>query len=401
MTATARPGTPLSTPSTSFPAGFLWGVSVGAHQTEGNNLGSDWWFRENEPGSTVRERSGDAVDSYHRWREDFDLAAGAGFTDYRFGVEWARIEPVDGHPSRAQVDHYRRMVDGAAVRGLRPLLTLHHFTNPLWFTASGGWGRTDAIPRFLRYIDALAPVIDAGVARVMTFNEPNVLATFPRIAAGRGELSEGLPEPDEVLARVLIETHQAAVARLRDRHPGVELGWGISVQDYRAAPGAEADAETYSETRDQQFVRAAVGDDFVGVHAYTGGLIGIGGKPVVDPHAERTQTGWAVLPDALGGAVRRVSRIAPHLPIIVTENGIATADDRRRITFTDAALASLRGAMDDGADVRGYFHWSLLDNWEWGSWSPRFGLVAVDPETFARIPKPSLAWLGSLGPVIR
>lgn len=381
-----------------FPPGFLWGVSIGAHQSEGNNLASDWWHRENQPDTTVTTRSGDAIDSYHRWPEDLDLAAGAGFTDYRFGVEWARIEPSDGHVSRASVDHCRRIVAGALDRGLRPMLTLHHFTTPLWFAAGGGWTRPDSTERFLRYVDAVAPIIEEGVRHVMTINEPNVLATFPSIVPGTGGLSSGLPVPDAAWTATLIGTHHAAAARLRDRHPGTRVGWGVSVQDYRPAPGAEDATDAYSEPRDQVFLRAAAGDDFIGVQTYTGGTIGVDGQVVPPVHADLTLTGWQYLPDALGGAVRRVARVLPEVPIIVTENGVAIDDDDRRIAFTRTALTSLRAAMDDGVDVRGYLHWSLLDNWEWGTWVPTFGLVAVDRPGFSRRPKPSLRWLGSLAP---
>ena len=379
-----------------FPPGFLWGVSVGAHQSEGNNVASDWWYRETQPQSPIGEPCGDAVDSYHRWREDLDLAASAGFTDYRFGIEWSRVEPADGRISRAEVGHYRRIVEGAVARGLRPMVTLHHFTLPLWFAASGGWGREDAVDRFCSYIDALAPVLDAGVARVMTINEPNIVAVFPRL--GPEGLTRGLPVPDPELTRVMITVHRAAVARLRAAHPLIEAGWGVSVQDYQAEPGAERDTEAYCEPRDQVFIRASAGDDYVGVQAYTRGRIGAGGQPVLDPAVPRTLTGWEFYPAALGGAVRRVSRIAPGVPIIVTENGVATSDDTQRIEYTTGALRSLRAVMDDGVNVRGYFHWSLLDNWEWGHWAPTFGLVAVNRATFARTPRPSLRWLGGLAP---
>jgi beta-glucosidase len=120
--------------------------------------------------------------------------------------------------------------------------------------------------------------------------------------------------------------------------------------------------------------------------------------PFVPPGAPLTQNGWEYYPEALGGAVRRAARVVGDLPIIVTENGVATADDAQRIAFTTASLLSLRSAMDDGIDVRGYFHWSMLDNWEWGSWGPTFGLVAVDRTTFLRTPKKSLRWFGSLAP---
>jgi beta-glucosidase len=383
--------------SASFPVGFLWGAAIGAHQSEGNNVASDWWARENVPDSPVAERAGDAIDSYHRWNEDLDLAAAAGLTDYRFGIEWSRIEPVDGHISSAAVQHYRRIVQGAVARGLRPLVTLHHFTNPLWFTLGGGWLRLDATERFLRYVDAVAPILEAGVERVETINEPNIVAIFPKLVASEG-LAGGLPVPDEATTAAMIAVHHATRERLRRDHPSILLGWGVSVQDYQAAPGAEAALAAYAHPRDEVFLEASDGDDWVGVQTYTRGIVGVDGNPVVDPAVEHTQTGWEYYPAALGGAVRRVASIVGDLPIIVTENGIATADDTRRIDYTTGALESLRSAMDDGIDVRGYFHWSMLDNWEWGHWGPTFGLVAVDRSTFERTPKPSLAWLGSLAP---
>jgi beta-glucosidase len=384
------------TPDT-FPAGFLWGAAIGAHQSEGNNASSDWWARENLPNSPVAERAGDAIDSYHRWREDLDLAASAGLTDYRFGIEWARIEPVDGHISLAEVAHYRRIVEGAIERGLRPLVTLHHFTNPLWFSLGGGWLRPDATERFLRYVDAVAPILAAGVERVETINEPNVVAIFPKLTAAV-QLAQGFPEPDEATAAAMIAVHHATRDRLHANHPGLLVGWGVSVQDYQAEPGAEQATAAYAWPRDEQFVEAARDDDWIGVQTYTRGRIDANGQPIVDPSVELTQTGWEYYPPALGGAVRRVARVVGDVPVIVTENGIATADDSRRIDYTEGALQSLRDAMDDGIDVRGYFHWSMLDNWEWGHWGPTFGLVSVDRRTFARTAKPSLAWLGSLAP---
>ena len=385
------------TPAT-FPAGFLWGVSVGAHQTEGGNVASDWWVRENLPDSPVAERCGDAVDSYHRWEEDLDLAAGAGFTDYRMGIEWSRVEPADGFISNAAVDHYVRVVEGVVARGMRPMVTLYHFTVPQWFSAGGSWGRADAVERFLRYVDAVAPILDAGVARVMTINEPNIVAVFPVLQNGAEDLTRGIPVPDQGLTQVMIGVHRAAVARIRATHLGLLVGWGVSVQDYDAVPGAEHIVDAYSEPRDQVFLRAAADDDFIGVQTYTGGRLGLDGAPIQNPDAARTLTGWEFTPGALGGAVARVARIIPDVPILVTENGVAVSDDARRIEYTRGALSSLRAVMDGGADVRGYFHWSLLDNWEWGHWSPTFGLVAVDRQTFVRTPKPSLAWLGALAP---
>jgi beta-glucosidase len=137
-------------------------------------------------------------------------------------------------------------------------------------------------------------------------------------------------------------------------------------------------------------------DDFVGVQSYTSQLVNESGIVPHAEHPENTLTGWAYRPDALGIAVRHTRDVLGDVPIIVTENGIATADDARRIAYTDGALRHLSDAIDEGADVRGYFHWSLLDNFEWGRWEPTFGLIAVDRETFERRPKPSLTWLGAI-----
>ena len=378
---------------------FLWGVATGAHQTEGNNTSSDWWQFEHAPGTPIGEPSGDAVDGLHRWPEDMDLAAGAGFTDYRFGVEWSRVEPEDGVVSRAAVEHYRRMVDGALERGLRPFVTLHHFTLPHWFGRSGGWLRADAAERFLRYVDAIAPVLDAGVTHVGTVNEPNIVAMFAA-DSGRGmsALRHGLPLPDPQVTETLTEVHHAARTRIKARHPKVAVGWGVSVQDCQAEPGFEDLLADYTRPRDEVFLRAASDDDWVGVQTYTRIRVGQGpdGRPVevTGPAARRTMNGWEFYPEALGGALRRVAPLVGDVPIIVTENGIATVDDDERVEYTSRALQSMRAAMDDGVRVQGYLHWSLLDNYEWGTYATTFGLVAVDRTTFTRTPRPSLEWLG-------
>ncbi|MDT5340743.1 MAG: beta-glucosidase, partial [Mycobacterium sp.] len=295
---------------------FLWGVATGAHQTEGNNLASDWWALEHAPGTFVKEPSGDAVDSYHRWPEDMDLAAAAGFTDYRFGIEWARIEAADRAISRAEIEHYRRMVDGARSRGLRPFVTLHHFTLPRWFSDTGGWLRPDAPERFLRYVEALGPVLADGVEHVGTINEPNIVAILATRAASGGQsagLEHGLPLPDPQVSAALIGVHHATRAALKAAHPHLLVGWGISVQDCQPEPGAESVFASYVHPRDEVFVEASHDDDWIGVQTYTRIRIGItnDGHPVevIDDAVEKTLTGWEYYPTALGGALRRVAGI--------------------------------------------------------------------------------------------
>lgn len=381
-----------------FPEGFLIGASTSAHQTEGGNTNSDWWALETLEPSPLAEPSGDACDSYNRWDQDMDLAAAAGLNSYRFSVEWARVEPEDGEFSGPAIEHYRLMVAGAKQRGLKPVLTLHHFTNPLWFAQRGGWLAPDSSEKFARYAAALAPVIDEGAVAVVTINEPNMGAIMHRVMSGAASLGTGLggllPLPDPAVSAKLIEAHHVVAAQLRSRHNGLPVGWSVANQSVQWVAGGQEQAENYREAIEDIFVRAAVGDDFIGVQAYTRTVIGPNGK--IDQGGRTTITGWEFYPQALADSIRHVAQLLPNVPQLVTENGIATADDSERIEYTSQALAGLGEAMAEGAAVRGYLHWSLLDNYEWGHWGPTFGLISVDRKTFQRTAKPSLAWLGRL-----
>ena len=379
---------------------FLWGASTAAHQVEGNNVNSDWWAQEQSVAHL--ERSGDAVDSYHRYREDMRLLADAGLNAYRFSVEWARIEPVEGCFSRAELAHYRRMIDTAVEFGLTPVVTLHHFTGPLWFAADDGWLGDHAIERFSRYIDAVSPVLD-GVGWVCTMNEPNILALMAMwnplgngpAPAAETQRPRVLPDPDPEIGQRLVEAHHAAGAILRER-TGARIGWTVATGALTATPGNEAKLCEIQYAREDLYLEAARGDDFIGVQSYSSNSVDANGIVPPPPSPDNTLTGMAYRPDALGIAVRHAWEVTGHTPVLVTENGIATGDDRRRIAYTGEALRHLFAAIDEGVDVRGYLHWSALDNFEWGRWEPTFGLIAVDRETFARTPKPSLAWLGAV-----
>ncbi|MEU1229416.1 family 1 glycosylhydrolase [Streptomyces sp. NPDC005828] len=386
---------------------FLWGAATSPHQIEGNNINSDWWAMENAPGSPLPERSGDAVDSYHRYPEDMRLIADAGLNAYRFGFEWARIEPADGEFSRAGLDHYRRMVDTALDLGLTPVVTLQHFTLPRWFAESGGWLAPDAADRFARYIEFVAPAL-RDVGWVCTINEPNMLGVFASVreaamaalAADTGQAATELGglmadiRPDAAVAEALATVHRRAVEVVRGT-TGAKAGWTVAQQSFEPTPGNEEVFRRVHRDWEGFYLEAARDDDFVGVQAYTSQPVDANG-PVPHPeHPGNTITGWAYRPDALGISLRRAWEEAGGVPLLVTENGIATADDSRRIAYTGEALRHLQDAVDEGIDVRGYLHWSALDNYEWGRYAPTFGLIAVDRETFVRTPKPSLAWLGA------
>ncbi|WP_105972026.1 glycoside hydrolase family 1 protein [Streptomyces geranii] len=392
---TTPAGLPFSFP---FPDGFLWGASTAAHQIEGNNVNSDWWHREHAPDTTLPEPSGDACDSYHRWREDMDLLARLGFTDYRFSIEWARVEPAPGRFSKAEIAHYRRMVEGALERGLRPMVTLHHFTVPHWFAERGGWTAEGAIDLFERYVRATAPIIATGVRHVCTINEPNMIALAVAFRELGTEVAPvaGIPLLDEPTTDALIEAHHRARTALKSISPDLQVGWSVANQVYQALPGAEAATAAYSHPREDVFIEAARDDDWIGVQSYTRTRIGADGPLPAPPDAELTLTGWEFYPEATGHALRHTAALVGDVPLIVTENGIATADDSRRVAYYTGALTAVAAALEDGLDIHGYLAWSALDNYEWGSYRPTFGLIAVDPDTFVRTPKPSAAWLGGL-----
>lgn len=390
-----------------FPPGFLWGASTAAHQTEGNNVNSDFWARE----GTVKgfDRSGDALDSYHRYAEDMQLLAGAGANAYRFSIEWARIEPEPGEFSRALLDHYRRMIDTAREVGLEPVVTLHHFTNPRWFADEGGWTGPTAVDRFSRYVERAAEILD-DVEYICTINEPNMLAlmtTLSRIARERPEDADWLsptlesetpsrrPAPDTTIGEVIVRAHVAARAILHSS-TSAKVGWTIANQALTATPGNEEVHARVQYAWEDLYLEPARDDDFVGVQSYTSQPVDEIGIVPHPPHHENTMVGMAYRPDALEMAVRHTWNVTSGTPIMVTENGIATPDDNRRIDYTREALSGLHDAIEDGIDVRGYLHWSLLDNFEWGHWEPTFGLIAVDRQTFIRSPKPSLRWLGEI-----
>ncbi|MFJ9243939.1 family 1 glycosylhydrolase [Streptomyces sp. NPDC101776] len=391
---------------TELAPGFLWGASTAPHQIEGNNLNSDFWANEGRiPGM---ERSGDACDSYHRYREDMRLLADAGLNAYRFGIEWARIEPIPGLVSRAELAHYRRMIETAFELGLTPVVTLHHFTSPLWFSQEGGWLGDRAIDRFRTYVETVTPILD-GVEWVVTMNEPNMLAIMVGMArAFQNPQADGawqsptldnegprpqLPAPDVVIGARLVEAHQAARKVLHER-TDAKVGWTVANRAFVARPGAENNKRDLEYVWEDLYLAGSRGDDFVGVQSYSSQWVDLDGIEPHPPHPDNTLVGTAYRPDALSIAVRHTAKATDGLPILVTENGIATGDDTRRIAYTGEALEHLGKTIADGVDVRGYLHWSLLDNYEWGHWEPTFGLVEVDRETFERRPKPSLAWLG-------
>ncbi|KRE30832.1 glycoside hydrolase family 1 protein [Agromyces sp. Soil535] len=379
-----------------FPEGFLWGAATAAHQVEGCNTNSDWWHFEHAPLSAARESSGDGIDHWHRYAEDFALLAELGHTAHRLSVEWARIEPAPGEFSAAALGHYRDVLTELRRQGMTSFVTLQHFTLPHWFAASGGWTAPDALERFERYartvLDALGDLTDF----VCTINEPQMVALHGYL---EGYHPPGVTNPTlwRRVGRVLLDAHHVAVHATRQHS---DASPGLVVQLPVLAP-ARDDAVTWAfcEAMRREIVdlyldglRAPDGGDWLGVQYYR--------KNWVDPAlptlfaapprgVRTTQMGWAVHPEGLYEMLRRAA--GTGLPLYVTENGIATEDDDERIEYLESHLSAVARAIADGVDVRGYIHWSAFDNFEWSEgYGPKFGLIAVDRiDGFRRTPKPS------------
>ena len=181
---------------TSFPEDFFWGASTAPHQNEGNNTNSDMWALEQLTGSSFSQRSGDGLDFYHRWKNDIDLLRSLGLTAFRFGIEWARVEPVRGHVAQAELAHYRRIIEYCFEVGVEPVVTLHHFSSPLWFVEAGGWTSDEAVDLFGQYVAEVAPVLE-GVTWVATINEPNMFAVMHQMSTPLQ-----YDDPQTVLARM-------------------------------------------------------------------------------------------------------------------------------------------------------------------------------------------------------
>ncbi|MGD0393908.1 MAG: glycoside hydrolase family 1 protein [Acidimicrobiales bacterium] len=378
-----------------FPDRFVWGTATAAHQIEGGNVNNDWWVFEHDPTSGCVDVSGDACDSFNRFDEDIALVAGLGLGAYRFSLEWSRIEPEEGEFSRVALDHYRRMAAACHERGVMPVVTFHHFTHPRWLAAAGTWEAPQAADRFTRFCERAAAHIGDLVGMAATLNEPNVVATmgwrlgiFPPRVRDRARRS--------AVNDTLAAAHRKAVEAIRSGPGDYPVGLTLSMTDYQLQPGGEDWLERIRRPSEDVFLESTEGDDFIGVQTYTRMRVGPDGALGGEEGVPTTQMGYEVWPEALEGTIRRAWD-KTGLPVYVTENGIGTDDDDVRIDYVNRALHGVGHCLDAGIDVRGYFYWSLLDNFEWVlGYGPTFGLVAVDGETFERRPKPSASWLGAV-----
>lgn len=421
---------------------FLLGASTAAHQVEGNNIHSDYWTMEHMKTTNFTEPSLDAVDHYHHYEEDIKMMADAGLNAYRFSIEWARIEPEEGRFDEREVAHYRNVLECCHKNGITPIVTMHHFTSPLWLIKKGGWEAEETMQAFANYCKYIAEQLGGLMHYVVTINEANMGLQVAAIAerykrqmmakmaqmegqaqigmnfntmmenmqAQKMENQEvfGCLEPQVfVSARtaegdiLVMRAHNAARDAMKEVCPDLAIGLSLSLHDIQAAEGGEERAKQEWKEEFSHYVPYLLEDDFFGLQNYSRSIIGAEGICPVPEGAEVTQMDYEYYPQGLAHVIDRVYNEflanGKEMPIMVTENGIATADDDRRVAYIEEATSGVADCMEKGIPVIGYTHWTLMDNFEWQKgYSMQFGLVAVDRTTQKRTPKASLAYLGTL-----
>lgn len=411
-------------PPRRFPDGFLWGTATSSHQVEGQNTNNQWWAWEHTPGHIWHgDRSGDACDWWHNAEADFDRAAALGQNAHRLSIEWSRIEPQEGRWDEAALDRYRAMLVALHARGLRPMVTLHHFTHPLWLEAQGGWLNPDTPRKFARFaahaVRRLGDVCDLWC----TLNEPIIFAAQGYLV---GEFPPGVLSIRQTLAvtAALLRGHAAAVAAIRAVNPALWVGLVHHVRPFdpiKHTPLNAAVAWLYDYLFNDLVLLALrtgrllppIGHgqtvpelrdscDFIGLNYYTRSRVKF------DPRAARTLFGhrWTpndVVQSDIGrsgmtygeiypdGLYVSLCRLRPfNVPIYITEFGLPDNDDDQRPQFILDHLGAVHRALSEGIDIRGVFLWSLVDNFEWAEgWGLRFGLYALDTKTQQRTLRPS------------
>jgi beta-glucosidase len=397
---------------------FLFGASTSSHQVEGGNR-NDWteWERRSAKrlalialrrGSGQANRnlpdhvlggypdplkeenyiSGVACDHYNRFREDFDIAKSLGHTAHRFSIEWSRIEPEEGKFDEREIAHYRAVILALRERGIEPFLTLWHWTLPVWLAEKGGVLAGDFPKYFARYVGKVAGEFKNDVTFWMTLNEPEIVA-------GNAYLRGVWPPQKRSVVLYhrcitnLIRAHQAGFSAIKRVAPQSQVGIAINFCWFESAGGIVNDVLKRFADRVRNFhflnhIRTSL--DFIGCNYYFHSRIDWGFNK--NKNESVSDLGWEIYPEGIYHVLNELKKY--QLPIYITENGVADARDAKRGTFIAEHLLWMRKAMNEGADVRGYFHWSLLDNFEWdkGFW-PRFGLVEVDYATLERRIRPS------------
>jgi beta-glucosidase len=423
-----------------FSSDFMMGAATAAHQVEGNNVYSDFWTMEHIPGTMYKEPSLEAVDHYHKYKEDIQLLVDAGLNTYRFSIEWARIEPSKGNFDKNEIEHYRQVLEFCHQNKVAPIVTLHHFSSPKWLISEGGWESESTIEYFGNYCQHVVSELGDLIPYICTINEANmgkqIEKIMKRMTSGNSSQSvkiedsvdvqvglnvdmmakmeqyyRGLGEAFGIDPRkvqsflaprtengelIIMKCHEKARKVIKEVNPKIKVGITFSLYDHQALPGGESFVEKEQYEDFLNYLPFLQEDDFLGVQNYSRKIHGPDGVVKPDENTRLTKMGYEYYPEALGNVLRFVAKHWEK-PIIVTENGISTDNDLDRVEFIERALSGVYQCIEEGINVIGYTYWSLLDNFEWQlGYAQTFGLIAVDRTSQTRYPKESLSFLGNI-----
>ena len=395
-----------------FPSNFLWGSATSAYQVEGGNQNADWWQWELDKGL---ENSGQACAHYQLYEQDFDLAKSLHHNAHRLSIEWSRIEPQEGEFSQEALNHYVKVILSLKSRNIEPIVTLHHFTNPMWLSKIGGWENKRSTAYFLRYCDFVVSALAKYVRYWITINEPTIyvshayifgvwppqVKSFLRAKAVYNNFSLAHIKAyqlihkiykDSGLLRPLVSVSQyvqaflTCVKTLKNllavyiRNKWFNFGFLDKIARHNAL-------------------------DFIGINYYSRQLVEVKKWQVANllmdtcrsnhDLVKKNSLGWDIYPEGLYNLLLKLKKY--RLPVIITENGICTGDDNLRWEYIHAHLQNIHRAMEQGVNVSGYLYWSLIDNYEWDKgFSPRFGLIDIDYKAQGRTVRESARKFGQI-----
>ncbi|MFP4344812.1 MAG: glycoside hydrolase family 1 protein [Anaerolineales bacterium] len=402
-----------------FPPDFKWGVATAAHQVEGNNVNNQWWAWEQEPGRIKQgHRSGAACDWWEKSDVDFALAESMGLNTLRLSIEWSRVEPEPGRFDDAALECYRAMLKDLVDRGLEPMVTLHHFSNPMWLEKQGGWENEGTIAYFTRFVEQVVRALGERTTLWCTINEPNVYSVmgylYGLFPPGKQDLKTA-----RVVLKHLLRAHAAAYRSIHRLQSDARVGLAHNLRIFDPANPESLMDRLAAKGQDLMFNESTLRAvwrgwwipplgfgpawslrrtlDWIGLNYYTRDLVAFDsgardsgfGRAGHAADAELLEGGYGELyAEGMFRALRRMARL--EIPIYVTENGIPDLDDDQRPRALLLHLHQLWLALQQNLPIKGYYHWTLTDNFEWAEgWTLRFGLIEMDPETGERTRRPS------------
>lgn len=385
-----------------FPGGFLWGVSTSAYQVEGGNK-NDWteWEKTKSRIKNLELRGlnsndficGKACDSYNKYEEDLKLIKELNCGGFRLGIEWARIEPEEGKWNMAEIEHYRRLLSSVKSKGIKTVLTVWHWTNPIWVARQGGWANKKTVGDYLRFAELIARELGSLVDFWITLNEPMAHVGFGYI---RGNFPPAKKFHFFSAIKVffnLARAHNLVYKKIHEILPEAKVSL-TSLTDYFEPANKFNPLDKLANTAARYLHHRAFLNrvknhlDFIAFDYYFHNRVSWLPPFKVNKNKEVNDMGWEIYPEGIYHVIKYLSKFKN--PIYIMENGIADEDDDQRPKFIVEHLKYIHRAIEEGADVRGYFYWSLLDNFEWAhGFGPKFGLYGVDRNTFKRTPRPS------------